>query len=515
MAVLERRMYSEYPQPREVMRAPLTWGEELQKTQMFENIRKQSREVLRHGKQYHGHDIQKQGCGKNSLARKARTSKYRSASRNHDRKHTSRKSRHGRKITARLEERDRSSGSTFSIALADDMSCSPCSGTPHSRCATASVSYSNRTTSLNKRGTADEKYYGSADTSKQNSRKRSSSRDFELKPYNTYRNRRDSITASPSYDSDEDYRRSRSRERHRRHQQYLTIQKYCKNEDDSLVFWDGFQWVKKGQGAPGYDQLMNATRRARRLHIDRGGNFGFMEMASVEEAIAALQLDGFMWHGIEININRPTDWKRGVNDQAIRILAGSSGLAVAESVAAATQQAVITGNSSGLASVLSHLPEDHRKNVTEMMKQPSLSFNVNDMYRGTGLPLQLVKNRIRAELLKGCPSRVIRISKPFSNLESEAEFSEVLEDVMGECSKHGGIIAAIIITPKLSSNLKYETGDIFLEFACISQADQCILNLSGRMYEGKPIQMHRYSERNWQLNLKPYSENILLKSLDL
>lgn len=56
--------------------------------------------------------------------------------------------------------------------------------------------------------------------------------------------------------------------------QYETIQKYCKtSEGEQQVFWDGFQWVRKSdrEGQLLYDQQMNATRRARRLHVGKPG----------------------------------------------------------------------------------------------------------------------------------------------------------------------------------------------------------------------------------------------------
>eukprot|EP00922_Rhytidocystis_sp_ex-Travisia-forbesii_P050200 GHVS01074652.1.p1 GENE.GHVS01074652.1~~GHVS01074652.1.p1 ORF type:complete len:273 (+),score=54.03 GHVS01074652.1:147-965(+) len=169
-------------------------------------------------------------------------------------------------------------------------------------------------------------------------------------------------------DSDEEYRRSRSRERKRRKTQYQTMQRNRRGStaEASQVFWDGFQWVKKGEGLHEYDQEMNSTRRARRLHIgnlpvsrdaqeeefrthmwaamlanqlcdgaaaspcpilhvwfarDRGGSFGFIEMASVGAAHAALTLDGFSWKGSSIRINRPTDWKSTSEDKTIEALA--------------------------------------------------------------------------------------------------------------------------------------------------------------------------------------------------
>lgn len=50
------------------------------------------------------------------------------------------------------------------------------------------------------------------------------------------------------------------------------------------------------------------------LHIwfskERGANYGFVEMTSVENAELALSLNPLLWKGQQLRINRPTDWKK-------------------------------------------------------------------------------------------------------------------------------------------------------------------------------------------------------------
>ena len=50
------------------------------------------------------------------------------------------------------------------------------------------------------------------------------------------------------------------------------------------------------------------------LHVwiskERGGNYGFVEMASVEDAQVAISLNPLVWKGQQLRINRPTDWKK-------------------------------------------------------------------------------------------------------------------------------------------------------------------------------------------------------------
>merc|ERR1719281_1393731 len=114
------------------------------------------------------------------------------------------------------------------------------------------------------------------------------------------------------------------------------------------MFWDGFQWVPRAASADGSD--VNATRKMRRLYLgnlpyhlgvtedsfstqlyntmkerglcndseqnpiqhvwfarEKGANYGFVEMASVEETERALGLDGLLVCGVPITIKRIND----------------------------------------------------------------------------------------------------------------------------------------------------------------------------------------------------------------
>ncbi|KFG56204.1 putative splicing factor [Toxoplasma gondii FOU] len=356
---------------------------------------------------------------------------------------------------------------------------------------------------------------------------------------------------SPGCDSEEEYRRSRSRERARRKKQYETIQKYCKtSEGERQVFWDGFQWVRKTdrEGQLMYDQQMNATRRARRLHVgnlplqleeateddfkrhmwhvmrlnsscadpavcpilhvwfarDRGGNYGFVEMASVEEAHAALRLDGMLWHGLPIRINRPTDWKNSVGDESVLgAFAGTSGLALAESLAAAAQQATVTGNDTGLVSLIASLPEDQRAAALDLVARHRASQRANHQH------VDVIQSQIQADLLSGQPSRVVRIACP-SKIERDEEYDEILSDILAECNKYGHALAALIIRPELEQLLPSVTvGDVYLEYASCIQADHIILTFSGRMYDGKPLQLQRFNELAWRQTFHQHATPLL------
>merc|ERR1711988_991276 len=115
------------------------------------------------------------------------------------------------------------------------------------------------------------------------------------------------------------------------------------------MFWDGFQWVPRADTGINPNDV-NASRKMRRLYLgnlpyhlgitedsfskqlydtmkerglcndpnqnpvlhvwfarDKGANYGFCEVASIEETERALQLDGMLVLGVPVSIKRPND----------------------------------------------------------------------------------------------------------------------------------------------------------------------------------------------------------------
>ncbi|KAL8436500.1 hypothetical protein Efla_006751 [Eimeria flavescens] len=360
--------------------------------------------------------------------------------------------------------------------------------------------------------------------------------------------RRTSPSPSPSIDSVEDHRRSRSREKARRRRQYETIQRYCRPGGEQQVCWDGFQWVRKGdsRGEVMFDQTMNATRKARRLHIgnlpllvdateeglkqflwesmrrvscrysgkecpvmhvwfakERDSNYGFVEMASVEDAEVALALNPLVWMGQQLRVNRPTDWKSAeVNFAEV---AGAANVPLLESVAAATAVAEATGDGSALAKLLSSLSEEKRKIIADFLfKCP------NGLAKEGHLPVELLQCQIQAELLHGQASRVVRIASPVPDAVTDAEMEETLADVLEEVNKRNDVLAALIITQELARLLPAaEVGDIYVQFATSIQADICILSFAGRMYDGHPLEIERFNEMVWRQSMRKFAKSLL------
>eukprot|EP00920_Eleutheroschizon_duboscqi_P009205 GHVT01021046.1.p2 GENE.GHVT01021046.1~~GHVT01021046.1.p2 ORF type:complete len:305 (+),score=24.18 GHVT01021046.1:2889-3803(+) len=245
---------------------------------------------------------------------------------------------------------------------------------------------------------------------------------------------------------------------------------------------------------------------------DRGGNFGFVEMSTVEAAHGLLKLDGFSWHGCSIRVNRPADWRRSINEVGVKILQGTSGLAVAESLAAAAQQAATTGNISGLMKIVEGLPETQRRSITNLLgSNECIGLGLTDCVSN---PTTDVERQIRHALLTGNPSTVLRVFQPAKDIQKSEDYDDVLEDVMSECTKYGGMLKALIVRPDQTvAETDVQVGDVLFEFSTVGQVDDCIMNVSGRLYEGRPIRLERFDVATWVRNFKVHSMDILAQKL--
>ncbi|OEH75716.1 splicing factor [Cyclospora cayetanensis] len=336
--------------------------------------------------------------------------------------------------------------------------------------------------------------------------------------------------------------------------QYETIQRYCRPGGSQQVCWDGFQWVKKSNDGDGlFDQHMNATRRARRLHVgnlplsldateedlkkflwdalrkrtgkhvgagacpvlhvwfskERGSNYGFVEMATVEDAQAALLLSPLFWKGQQLRINRPTEWKKDAAEVNFAEVAGAADATLLESVAAAVGVAETTSDSSMLARLLCSLSEAQRRVIADFLAKSPTSFT-----KQGSLPVELLQCQIQTELLHGQPSRVVRITNPVPEAETAEELEETLSDILEEVNKRQDVLAALIITKELEKQLPAaEVGDIYVQFATGIQADKCILSFAGRMYDGHPLVIERFNEMVWRQTMQQHAKSFLTEIL--
>ena len=264
---------------------------------------------------------------------------------------------------------------------------------------------------------------------------------------------------------------------------------------DQSMFWDGFQWIPRGVGAN--SQEHNATRKNRRLYVanlptqlglseemlgqqmfvqmrergfisrdsnnpvlhvwfarDKGGNYGFVEFATLEDTEKALTLDGMTVMGIPITIKRPSDYALPIMPAAMLV----------------GQIPALTHSSSSDQTTLAALaPVEHR---------PS--------------------------------SRVVRMVKILhvtDQTESD-EFLDVIEDMKEGATKFGAAVNKVMmartdILDPASGGVVLSAGDALLEFPDVDKAELCFKAMKGRKYDARPVVLASVDEQQWQTLLLP------------
>jgi len=263
------------------------------------------------------------------------------------------------------------------------------------------------------------------------------------------------------------------------------------------MFWDGFQWVPRASGDTGA-QNVDATRKLRRLYLgnlpyhlgvtedsfssqfyqtlkerglcndsdqnpiqhvwfarEKGANYGFVEMASVEETERALGLDGMLVCGVPITIKR-------INDSV-----------------------------SPLASI---------GNIRPGMPPPAPGMP------GGGGMLAL------PGVLATATSKIIVIKEILKQGPdtTEDDYKDVTEDMNEGCGAHGKLNKALIIRPNNKIQLpgpEYNIGDVFLECASIEDATKIMRAMGHRKYDGRQINMKSFDEDQFQRTVKAVVPN--------
>jgi splicing factor U2AF 65 kDa subunit len=258
---------------------------------------------------------------------------------------------------------------------------------------------------------------------------------------------------------------------------------------DQSMFWDGFQWIPRGVGAN--SQEHNATRKNRRLYIanlptqlglseemlgqqifvqmrerghvsmesnnpvlhvwfarDKGGNYGFVEFATLEDTEKALTLDGMHVMGIPITIKRPSDY-------ALPIMPAS----------------MLVG------------------------QIPALGTSADAALTG---PETAPSSRI---------VMLVKILHASDQTESD-EFLDVIEDMKEGVSKFGGIVNKVMmartdILDPSSGGVILSCGDALLEFPDLDRAGQFVKSMKGRKYDSRPVSLTTVDEQQWQNLLLP------------
>jgi len=295
--------------------------------------------------------------------------------------------------------------------------------------------------------------------------------------------------------SSESAERSREREKRRRKQQQEYVNKNRKPEGGAAMpgieggqrmFWDGFQWVPRADTAVNPNDP-NVSRKMRRLYLgnlpyhlgvtedtfskqlydtmkergmcndpnqnpvlhvwfarDKGANYGFCEIASIEETDRALQLDGMMVLGVPVSIKRPND--------------------------AVSPVGMVGGMQPGMA-----MPA-----AGGMLALPAMQ-------------VQATSSIIRIEeLLRVEPGT------------SKEDYDDVVEDMNEGCGAHGKLKNVFIVRKEHSdSNPQLKAGDVFLQCSSIDDATKIMRAMGHRKYDGRQIQMKSYEDDKWYSTIKP------------
>jgi hypothetical protein len=253
------------------------------------------------------------------------------------------------------------------------------------------------------------------------------------------------------------------------------------------MFWDGFQWVPRADTGAANPNDPNVSRKMRRLYLgnlpyhlgvtedtfskqifdtmkerglcndpnqnpvlhvwfarDKGANYGFCEVASIEETERCLQLDGMLCLGVPVSIKRPND--------AVSPMGMINGL----------QPGMTMGGQGGLLA----LP---------------------------GMQVQATSAIIRIE-------QILKVDGG----TTKEDYDDVLEDMNEGCGAHGKIGGVFIVRPEHEAKTpELMKGDVFLKCASVDDATKVMRAMGHRKYDGRQIQMKSYEEDKYYSLIKP------------
>jgi len=300
--------------------------------------------------------------------------------------------------------------------------------------------------------------------------------------------------------SSESAERSREREKRRRKQQQEHVNKNrapgtapaaaaAGAPGGQRMFWDGFQWVPRADTNVNPNDP-NVSRKLRRLYLgnlpyhlgvtedsfskqlydtmkergfcndpnqnpvlhvwfarDKGANYGFCEVASIEETERALQLDGIMVLGVPVSIKRPND--------------------------ANSPMGQIPGMAPG-------------------MQMP-----------GGQTPGMLALPQIQVQATTAI-IQIEQILKVDTNTTKD-DFDDVLEDMNEGCGAHGKLKGVFIVRPEQAQkDPMLQAGDVYLNCASVDDATKVMRAMGHRKYDGRQIQMRSCEEDKYYTHIKPH-----------
>lgn len=250
------------------------------------------------------------------------------------------------------------------------------------------------------------------------------------------------------------------------------------------MFWDGFQWVPRAD-QPANPNDPNISRKMRRLYLgnlpyhtgitedafckqlyetmqakgmcndpktnpvlhiwfsrDKGANYGFCELATVEEADRCLQLDGIDVGGQAVSIKRPTD---------------------------------------------ANAPPGSMPGMVPGQGVPSTQLALPPMQ------VQATTSIIRIEELLLVKKETTR-----------QEYEDVVLDMNEGCGQHGKLKSVFVVRKEHADrNKELKAGDVFLQCASINDATKIMRAMGHRKYDGRQITMKNFEEYQWNRSIKP------------
>mmetsp|Transcript_73209 Transcript_73209/g.211873 ORF Transcript_73209/g.211873 Transcript_73209/m.211873 type:complete len:324 (+) Transcript_73209:89-1060(+) len=291
--------------------------------------------------------------------------------------------------------------------------------------------------------------------------------------------------------SSESAERSREREKRRRKQQQEYVNKNRGpggTGGGQSMFWDGFQWVPRADTSAAND--INASRKNRRLYLgnlpyhlgitedsfskqlyetmrdrgmcndpnqnpvlhvwfarDKGANYGFCEVASIEETERALQLDGMIVLGVPVSIKRPND--------------ASNPVGMIGGVAVGIHGMAMPGQG-------------------PMLALPAMQVTATS-------PVILIN-----EILK------------IDDKTTADDYTDVLEDMKEGCGAHGKVNGVLIIRPEHAQGRPgLKPGDVYIQCQTTDDATKIMRAMGHRKYDGRQISMTSFEESKFNSELKP------------
>jgi len=253
------------------------------------------------------------------------------------------------------------------------------------------------------------------------------------------------------------------------------------------MFWDGFQWVPRADTGVNPNDV-NANRKNRRLYLgnlpyhlgvtedsfskqlyetmrdrgmcndpnqnpvlhvwfarDKGANYGFCEIASIEETERALQLDGLLVLGVPVSIKRPND--------SVSPTGMIGGVPVGMNLAG---------------------------QIGGMLALPALQVTATS-------PIVKIDEILKTD-----------------NKTTDEDFADVVEDMTEGCGQHGKVLGVLMIKPEhVSGRPGLKVGDCYIRCATTDDATKIMRAMGHRKYDGRQIQMTSFEEGKFNTELKP------------